>query len=137
MTRCGLPLFSCRGPGYFIRFAKSGLNHYNRSLVQQDKGAFPPSNGALIHVTTGEEGFCMFKYFKGDSGKASLKTMIIIVLVLLFALFLFQNSESVEIRFFFWKMTLSKIFLVLSSFVLGGLIGLWAGWDMSRKKRSV
>ncbi|PIS36332.1 MAG: hypothetical protein COT35_11735 [Nitrospirae bacterium CG08_land_8_20_14_0_20_52_24] len=95
------------------------------------------SNEALNHVTTGEEGFYMFKYFKGDTGKTSLKTMIIMVLLLIFALFLFQNSESVEIRFFFWEMTLSKIFLALISFLLGGLIGVWAGWGLFREKQKV
>jgi lipopolysaccharide assembly protein A len=53
-----------------------------------------------------------------------IKTIIVIVIAVIITIFSLQNSEITEVRFFFWKLTLSKILLILGSFVVGVLIGI-------------
>mgnify|MGYP003648603215 CR=1 FL=1 len=53
-----------------------------------------------------------------------IKTIIVIVIAVIITIFSLQNSEITEVRFFFWKLTLSKILLILGSFVVGVLVGI-------------
>ncbi len=46
----------------------------------------------------------------------------------LFGVFVFQNMSVVDLRFLFWKVSISASFLVLAVFFGGGL----AGWVLSR-----
>jgi uncharacterized integral membrane protein len=65
------------------------------------------------------------------------KTVIAIILLGIFTVFIMQNTMTVEIRFLIWKLTLSRVVLLLGALFTGILIGLFIGWEASaRKKKS-
>lgn len=69
-----------------------------------------------------------------EFGKASSRTIAIIVIVFLFTAFMFQNTEVVEITFLFWRFPLSRVLLLFVSLLMGFLVGLMAGWEWFGKK---
>lgn len=69
------------------------------------------------------------------SGKAQFKAVLIITLVILFTLFVLQNTEVVEIRFLFWKLSVSRVLMLVGALAVGCLIGLLMGMDLLKKKR--
>ncbi|MGD2080676.1 MAG: lipopolysaccharide assembly protein LapA domain-containing protein [Nitrospirota bacterium] len=71
---------------------------------------------------------------KTELGKASFRTIAIIVIVFLFTSFMFQNTEVVRITFLFWKFELSRVLLLLASLLVGFLVGLLAGWEWFWRK---
>jgi lipopolysaccharide assembly protein A len=64
----------------------------------------------------------------------SFKVLIIILLTLLVAIVSIQNAAIVDLKFFTWTLSISRILLILISFVLGLLVGLLLG--VSRRKTS-
>ncbi len=56
----------------------------------------------------------------------NLKLFTILALIALAAVFIVQNAEVVELRFLFWKMTMSRalmfVFLVLTGVAVGWLL---------------
>ena len=62
----------------------------------------------------------------------SAKSITIIVLLFLFALFAVQNAQVVEIRFLFWKTEASRAIALLVTFAVGMLAGWLSG--LRRKK---
>jgi len=52
------------------------------------------------------------------------KRIAILVAVLLFAVFIVQNAQVVEVRFLFWSTEASRALVLLGTFFLG----LFAGW---------
>lgn len=63
------------------------------------------------------------------------KRIVVLVIVLLFALFIVQNAQVVEVRFLFWSAQASRAIVLLITFALG----LIAGWLSGRvhKKEEV
>lgn len=57
--------------------------------------------------------------------------ILIVVIAGLFGVFVFQNMSAVDLRFLFWKVSVSASLLVLVVF-LGGVL---AGWILSRLTR--
>ncbi|MBI4620770.1 MAG: LapA family protein [Desulfobacterales bacterium] len=53
-----------------------------------------------------------------------IKSIIILVLVALLVIFLLQNTEVIEVRFLFWQISMSRIVLLFSTFI----VGLITGW---------
>ena len=51
------------------------------------------------------------------------KTIIILVLVALFLIILFQNTQVVELRLLFWTISMSRIILFPLTLLLGFAIG--------------
>ena len=49
------------------------------------------------------------------------------ILGLLFAgiivVFSLQNAEVIDVKFFFWKISISRVLVILGSFVIGLLVG--------------
>ena len=66
----------------------------------------------------------------------SVKTKIVIVLQGIFMIFILQNTEVVDIRFLFWKLSLSRVILLMGSLLIGILAGLFIGLEVSAKKKS-
>ena len=62
----------------------------------------------------------------------SPKSISIIVLLFLFALFAVQNAQIVEVRFLFWKTEASRAIVLLVTFVAGML----AGWLSGLRRKS-
>ena len=62
------------------------------------------------------------------------KRIVFLVIVFLFALFIIQNAQVVEVRFLFWKAQASRSLVLLGTFILGLIAGWLTGW--MRKKGS-
>ncbi len=52
------------------------------------------------------------------------KTIISLVFVLIIVIFSLQNSEITDVNFLFWKISVSRILIILGSFSFGVLVGL-------------
>ena len=62
----------------------------------------------------------------------SFKNVTIVALLFLFALFVVQNAQVVEVRFLFWKTEASRAIVLLVTFGVGMLAGWLSG--LRRKK---
>ena len=69
------------------------------------------------------------------SGSLGPKTIIALVFLSIFTVFILQNTEVVEISFFFWKISLSRVILLLGSLFTGVLIGLFIGWETASRNK--
>lgn len=67
-------------------------------------------------------------------GKTSATTIIALIIFIVFLLFLLQNVTTVDIRFLIWKVSMSRVFLLLGSLIVGCIIGILIGWELFRKK---
>lgn len=70
-------------------------------------------------------------------GAVGIKTIAAIVLLSIFTIFILQNTTIVEISFLFWKLSLSRVILLLGSLFTGILIGLFIGWETAAKKKKM
>ena len=57
-----------------------------------------------------------------------IKTIIILVLLAIVIIFVFQNTQVVEVRFIVWKASMSRALMLLGTLA----IGLIAGWLLGR-----
>ena len=62
------------------------------------------------------------------------KRIAILVVALLFAAFVAQNAEMVEVQFLFWKTEASRALVLLGTFAFGVVAGWLSGW-LRRKER--
>ena len=63
------------------------------------------------------------------------KTIAIVVVVVLFLIFLFQNTSAVTLRLYFWEVSLSQIILVPLILLVGFACGFAVGKLTGRKKQ--
>lgn len=56
-------------------------------------------------------------------------------LLVIFMIFILQNTQVVEIEFLFWKLSLSRVILLLGALFIGILVGLFFGWETSKKRK--
>lgn len=54
------------------------------------------------------------------------KTVIAIIFATIIIIFSVQNVEVTDIKFLFWKLSLSRVLVILGSFAIGVLVGLLA-----------
>jgi uncharacterized integral membrane protein len=52
------------------------------------------------------------------------KTILVILCAALIAVFSLQNSEVTDINFLFWKVSMSRVLVILGSFGIGLLAGI-------------
>ena len=52
------------------------------------------------------------------------KTLLAIVFVTLIVIFSVQNSEVTNVNFLFWKLSMSRVLIILGSFGIGVLVGI-------------
>lgn len=52
-----------------------------------------------------------------------MKTGLILLLLLFVTVLVVQNTEVVTLRFLFWEVALSRVVLLLLTFVVGGILG--------------
>lgn len=62
------------------------------------------------------------------------KTIIIIVLIALFLIVLFQNTQVVELRLLFWTISMSRIILFPLTLLVGLIIGFLLGHYVKKRK---
>ena len=55
------------------------------------------------------------------------KRIVFLVLGLLFATFIVQNAEVVQVRFLFWSAQASRAIILLGTFILGIIVGYVSG----------
>jgi putative membrane protein len=58
-----------------------------------------------------------------------------LTLLVIFIIFVLQNTQVVEIEFLFWKMSLSRVILLLGALFIGILAGLFFGWEAFKRKK--
>lgn len=54
------------------------------------------------------------------------KTVIAILFATIIVIFSVQNVEVTDIKFLFWKLSLSRVLIILGSFAVGVIVGLLA-----------
>ena len=54
------------------------------------------------------------------------KTVIAILFASIIVIFSVQNVEVTDIKFLFWKLSLSRVLIILGSFAVGVIVGLLA-----------
>ncbi|UCG12530.1 MAG: LapA family protein [Deltaproteobacteria bacterium] len=64
-----------------------------------------------------------------------LRRIIFLLLGLLFATFVVQNADVVQVRFLFWSAYASRALALLRAFVLGIIVG-WVAGLVNRKEIS-
>jgi uncharacterized integral membrane protein len=63
------------------------------------------------------------------------KRIVFLVLGLLFATFIIQNSEVVQVKFLFWGTQASRAIILLGAFILGIIVG-WVSGRVTKKGKS-
>jgi uncharacterized integral membrane protein len=61
----------------------------------------------------------------------SARSIVILILIGLFILFVIQNTRIVEVQLLFWTVSMSRALMLLATL----FIGLIAGWLLGRIKR--
>jgi uncharacterized integral membrane protein len=64
------------------------------------------------------------------------KRIATLVAALLFATFVAQNAEVVEVQFLFWKTQASRALVLLGTFALGLVVGWLTGWLRRKEAES-
>ena len=54
------------------------------------------------------------------------KTVIAIIFATIIVIFSVQNVEVTDIKFLFWKLSISRVLVILGSFAVGVIVGLLA-----------
>jgi len=62
------------------------------------------------------------------------KRVVLLVLAFLFAIFVAQNSQAVEVRFLFWGTQASRALVLLGTFALGLVAGLSSAWILKKEQ---
>lgn len=52
------------------------------------------------------------------------KTIMAIVFAVLVVIFSLQNAEVTEVDFLIWKMSMSRVLIILGSFAIGVIVGI-------------
>ncbi|WP_035086249.1 LapA family protein [Aquimarina latercula] len=55
-----------------------------------------------------------------------LKTILAILFAGIIVVFSLQNAEVTDVNFFFWKLSMSRVLIILGSFGVGVLVGVLA-----------
>jgi uncharacterized integral membrane protein len=63
------------------------------------------------------------------------KRIVFLVFGLLFATFIIQNSEVVQVKFLFWGTQVSRALILLGAFILGIIVG-WVSGRVTKKGKS-
>lgn len=53
-----------------------------------------------------------------------LKTILAIVFATIIVVFSLQNSDMTEVEFLFWKLTTSRVLIILGNFSIGVIVGI-------------
>ena len=69
-----------------------------------------------------------------NRGTLSLRGWVALSIVVAFLLFTIQNAGTVDISFLIWRVTMSRVFLLIGSLAVGCLIGMLLGWEMFGRK---
>ena len=62
------------------------------------------------------------------------KRIALLVLGILFAIFVFQNAEVVQLRFLFWSTQASRALILVGTFALGLACGWMSTWLLKKEQ---
>ena len=62
----------------------------------------------------------------------TLKRIILIIIAILFAVFILQNAQVVQVRFLLWGTEASRAIVLLVTFFLGLVSGWLSGWKQKK-----
>lgn len=63
------------------------------------------------------------------------KAIVAIAFLVLFTIFVLQNTEIVTITFLFWRFSISRVLVLLLSLAVGCLVGISIGWEIFGRKK--
>lgn len=72
-----------------------------------------------------------YEYFVEERG-VTMKRWVLLAIGLIFAIFVAQNTQVVEVRLLFWKAEASRILVLLGTFVVGVIVGWLLGWPTKK-----
>lgn len=61
------------------------------------------------------------------------KTILALIFATIIVIFSLQNAEVTEVKFLVWKLSMSRVLIIMGSFAIGVLVGLL----VSMKKRLI
>jgi uncharacterized integral membrane protein len=64
------------------------------------------------------------------------KRIALIIIAILFAVFILQNAQVVEVRFLFWGTEASRAIVLLVTFFLGLVSGWLSGWKHKKPAKN-
>lgn len=64
----------------------------------------------------------------------TINRVVLLVLALLFAVFVIQNAQVVEVRFLFWGTQASRALVLVGTFFLGIIVGWFTSWFRKKEK---
>jgi putative membrane protein len=64
------------------------------------------------------------------------KRIAFLVLALIFAVFVAQNAQVLEVRFLFWSTQVSRALVLLGTFILGLIVGWVSRWAWRKGQES-
>lgn len=53
-----------------------------------------------------------------------LKTILAVIFAIIIAIFSLQNAEITDVKFLFWKLSISRVLVILGTFLTGVLVGI-------------
>jgi uncharacterized integral membrane protein len=71
---------------------------------------------------------------KNGGSKMTPKRIALLIIALLFAVFVAQNAEVVQLRFLFWSTQASRALVLLGTFVLGLVVGWLSAWLLKKEQ---
>jgi putative membrane protein len=112
------------------------LNCFNGSGGQADQAVGTPELlSKLFHPLSLMKGGFPINTKDSNKGFKQIKTAVVLTLLVIFIIFVLQNTQVVEIEFLFWKMSLSRVILLLGALFIGILAGLFFGWEVTKRKK--
>lgn len=63
------------------------------------------------------------------------KTMVAIIVTALIVIISVQNIQAVEVKFIIWQLTISRVHIILGSFMVGILVGVLISKKIKKKPR--
>jgi uncharacterized integral membrane protein len=67
----------------------------------------------------------------------SPKRIVFLLIGVIFATFIIQNAEVVQVRFLFWHAQASRALVLLGAFILGAIVGWASGRLVKRENRRI
>ncbi|MGC1204265.1 MAG: LapA family protein [Flavobacteriaceae bacterium] len=65
-----------------------------------------------------------------------LKIVLAILFAIVIVVFSLQNSEVTDVKFLFWKLSISRVLIILGSFAFGVLVGILVSMKKPLIKRN-
>ncbi len=66
----------------------------------------------------------------------SSKIIVLVILSIVFLVFLFQNLDTVTVTFLFFNLSLPRSLLLIITFMIGLLIGIFIPFDLKKQNKN-